>query len=128
MSTPLTEILKYINQVACYLFLAEILKANDELTRAIDEYRKKIGSDDPNLSTSSSQAQSTAQAITESTGQLMAASQPLTDENGSSLIDLGMSENRPTVDDANSSVLDDELRALGKLLMINLQYCTWMSY
>lgn len=50
---------------------------------------------------------------------MAAASQLLSDQDGSSLIDLGLSENKQTVDNTNISVLDDELRALGKVPINN---------
>ncbi|KAK3725017.1 hypothetical protein QZH41_017481 [Actinostola sp. cb2023] len=88
--------------------LAEILKANDELTRAIDEYRKKIGPIDQKEITDDTEEQPIERASAEA----IIPAQMTPDTSASSLIDLGPHENK-NVGVANSSVLDDELRALG---------------
>jgi hypothetical protein len=77
------------------------LKANDELTKVIDEYRKKVGISDVKETPASPEA---------------TAAQPPApiDTSASSLIDLGHHQENNGVSDANSSVLDDELKALGK--------------
>ncbi|EDO44900.1 predicted protein [Nematostella vectensis] len=83
--------------------LAEILRANDELTRVIDEYRKKVGvsesSPAPEVPGTSSLPPSQPQATADPTG--------------SSLIDLGLTSDSPTKEQGLSSVLENELLALG---------------
>lgn len=86
---------------------AEILRANDELTKAIDEYRRKVGKEDIKATPASPEATPTSSST--------ATTPAPTDTSASSLIDLGQHQENNGVVDTNTSVLDDELKALGKL-------------
>lgn len=87
-------------------YTAEILKANDELTKAIEEYRRKVGKEEVTATPASP-----ASPVT--TPSSIATPAP-TDTSASSLIDLGQHQENNGVVDTNTSVLDDELKALGK--------------
>ncbi|XP_031562775.1 ADP-ribosylation factor-binding protein GGA2-like [Actinia tenebrosa] len=91
--------------------LGEILKANDELTKAIDEYRRKIGTESGGKATPASPA-ATPASSTATSASSAATPEPI-DTTASSLIDLGQHQENNGVVDTNSSVLDDELKALG---------------
>lgn len=95
-----------LTYVVCVI-AADILKINDDLSRVMEEYRKKFGTPDP-----------VTDRPSPSLPTPVSSHAPVSGEAGSSLIDLGI--NQPSNEavtqnsDAASSVLENELKALGE--------------
>ena len=91
-------------------FPADILRANDDLTRVIEDYRRVVGTPGEPKKDISASTSSTAQSSVLNTSQ--------NSSNLSSLIDLDIGSNTSNAQPnlaANGGMLNDDLQSLGRL-------------
>ena len=91
-------------------FPADILRANDDLTRVIEDYRRVVGTPGEPKKDIPASASSTAQSSVLNTSQ--------NSSNSPTLIDLGNGSNTTNAQPnlaANGDMLNDDLQSLGRL-------------
>lgn len=103
-----------LNSLQSHVTLAEILRANDNVAKVIEDYRRIVGTpgDPVGISVAASLGSSTTPDLVQSNDQ---------SSNLSSLIDLDIGANNVPQPSQNGDILSNDLQALGELL--NLTGC-----